>query len=109
MIVCLPVTDEGELDPSWGRAERVAVAEVGPDGILGWAEHDVGWGRLHDAGSEGSHHARIACFLLDHEVEAVVASHMGAGMEHMLGKMGIRVRLGAAGPAREAALAALDA
>lgn len=103
IIVCVPVTVEGLLDPRWGRADRVAVATVRQDGIGDWKEFDVGWGSLHDAGTEGSHHARVARFLREHGVEAVVAHHMGAGMTHMLEKMGLTVRLGETGSAREAA------
>ena len=108
MRVCVPVTPDGSVDPRWGRADRVAVAEVTAAGVGSWQEHDVGWGALRESGPEGTHHARIARFLLELDVEAVVANHMGAGMEHMLGKMGIAVHLGAAGPARDAVLAALS-
>lgn len=108
MIVCVAVTDEGLVDPRWGRAERVAVAELSPGGIDRWREFHVGWGSLRESGSEGSHHARVARFLREHEVEAVAADHMGADMEHMLGKLGIKVQLGASGDAREAALGMLD-
>ena len=103
IIVCVPVTVEGLLDPRWGRADRVAVATVSQDGIDDWEEFDVGWGSLHDAGTAGSHHARVARFLREHGVEAVAAHHMGAGMTHMLEKMGLTVRLGETGSAREAA------
>lgn len=106
VILCIPVLADGRVDPRWGRADRVAVADVTPTGIARWDEVDVGWGRLHDAGPEGQHHARIARFLIDHEVRTVVADHMGPGMVQMLGRMGIVVRLGAAGLAREVALAA---
>jgi len=102
MIVCIPVTEEGFVDPGWGRADRVAVAKVTASAIDAWQEFDVGWGRLHDSGPEGGHHARIANFLKEHAVEAVIAGHMGPPMEHMLGKMGIKVHLGAVGRAREA-------
>lgn len=108
MIVCLAVTQQGFVDPRWGRAERVAVAEVSGNGIESWHEFDVGWASLHDSGTEGGHHARVARFLRDHAVEAVVANHMGPDMEHMLGKMGIEVRLGATGRARESALGVLN-
>ena len=108
IIVCVPVTVDGLLDPRWGRADRVAVTTVSPDGVDGWEEFDVGWGTLHDTGTEGSHHARIARFLREHKVEAVAAHHMGPGMEHMLGKMGLTVRLGETGVAREAAARALS-
>lgn len=38
----------------------------------------------------------------EHGVEAVVADHMGDGMKQMLAKLGIELRLGAAGAAPEA-------
>jgi predicted Fe-Mo cluster-binding NifX family protein len=104
MVICVPVTEEGLVDPRWGRADRVAIAEVAGDGIGAWQEYDVGWNALHDAGTEGSHHARVARFLQDHHVEAVVANHMGTPMVHMLEKMGVKVWLGARGNARNAAV-----
>jgi len=108
MVICVPVTVEGLIDPRWGRADRVATMETSGDGIEDWQEFAVGWGTLHDEGTEGSHHARIARFLLDHHVGAVVANHMGEPMVHMLQQMGIAVHLGASGGAREAATAAID-
>jgi predicted Fe-Mo cluster-binding NifX family protein len=80
---------------------------VGETGIGRWDEFEVGWDQTHDAADHGSHHARIARFLLDHDVEVVVAEHMGPGMQHMLGKMGLEVQLGKLGPAKETAAAAL--
>ncbi len=50
--------------------------------------------RPQDSAGECQHHARIARFLSEPAVETVVADHMGPPMEHMLGKMGIRVYLG---------------
>lgn len=108
IVVCVPVTLEGLLDPRWGRAARVAVATVNKGGVDDWQEYDVSWDSLHDTGTEGSHHARVARFLRDHHVEAVAAHHMGAPMAHMLQKMGITVRLGETGNARDAATRALD-
>ncbi len=102
MIICVPIGHDGSVDPRWGRADRVAVAGVAADRIESWEEFDVGWGRLHDSAPEGQHHARIARFLREQRVDTVVADHMGPGMQHMLGKMGITVLLGAGGPsARE--------
>jgi predicted Fe-Mo cluster-binding NifX family protein len=106
MIVCVAVTESGLVDSRWGRAERVAVAEVAAGGIEGWQEFDVGWGALRASGTEGSHHARVARFLRENRVDVVVADHMGADMEHMLRKLGIEVHLGVAGDAREAVAAA---
>ncbi len=105
MIVCIPVTRDGQVDHGWGRAERVAVADVRGGEITKWDEFDVGWGTQHDAGPEGQHHARIATFLKEHKVEVVVANHMGPPMEHMLAQMRIAVKLGAGGKARDAVLA----
>ena len=107
MVVCVPVAADGQIDPRWGRADRVAIAEVTGRGIADWQEVDVGWSTLHDAGTEGSHHARVARLLQDHHVEAVVANHMGMPMVHMLERMGLKIRLGATGDARRAAMAAI--
>lgn len=111
MIVCVPVTPEGEIDPRWGRAARVAVARVEGGRITAWDEHQVAWDVLHDVGTEGGHHGRVATFLRDHGVEVVVAGHVGPPMVQMLDKMRILTRLGAAGDARAAVEAAgrLDA
>lgn len=107
MIVCVPVTPTGEIDPRWGRAARVAVADVRDGAVTSWEEIEVGWDALHDMGSEGGHHARVARFLLEQGTEVVVADHMGEPMLHMLAEMGVDVRLGAGGDARSAVLAAI--
>jgi len=107
MIIAVPVTPDGQVDPRWGRAARVAVARVDDDGIVAWDEHDVGWDELHDAGTEGGHHARIARFVIEQAITTVVANHMGPPMVQMLGTMGITVRLGAVGSARLAVTGAV--
>jgi predicted Fe-Mo cluster-binding NifX family protein len=109
MIVCVPVTTDGQIGPAWGKAGRVAVARVEADGIADWDEFEVGWDRLHDEGTEGGHHARIARFLVEHKVGMVVSGHMGPPMQQMLGRMGITVRLGAQGDARQAVARARQA
>ncbi len=108
MLVCVPVTAEGLIDPRWGRADRVAITEVTEDGIGTWREYEVGWNALHDAGTEGSHHARVARFVKEHHVDAVLANHMGPPMVHMLERMGVKVLLGAMGDAREAVIGTID-
>jgi predicted Fe-Mo cluster-binding NifX family protein len=107
MKVCLAIATDGQVDPRWGRADRVAVAEVADGQIRDWQEFAVGWGTLHGQGTEGSHHARIARFLRDNQVQAVAAHHVGPGMERMLGSMAIRLVTGVDGDARAAALAAV--
>jgi predicted Fe-Mo cluster-binding NifX family protein len=106
MIVCVPVTSTGEIDPRWGRAARVAVVEVEGGQLLRWDEHEVGWDQLHDAGTGVGHHARVARFLAEQRVEIVVAHHMGDPMVQMLDQMGLEVHLGASGNAGRAVLAA---
>lgn len=104
MIVCIPVTVADEVGPGFGRASLVAIADVAGGRVASWEVFDVGWGDLHDAGTEGTHHARIAAFVREHRVEAVVGSHMGEGMLRMLGRMNVDVHLGASGDARAAVL-----
>lgn len=101
MIVCIPVDPHGSVGGSWGRAARVAVSRVEDGAIAAWDEYPVGWDVLHDEGTEGGHHARVARFLQDHAVEMVVAGHMGPPMARMLDRMGIAVRSGASGLARD--------
>ena len=105
--VCVPVAADGTIDPRWGRADRVALAEVDAGQIVSWTEIEVSWGTLHDQGAEGAHHARVVRFLREHSVQIVVASHMGEGMRHTLAKLGLRVQLGVAGEARAAVRAAI--
>ena len=93
---------DGSIDPRWGRAQRVAIATVNDGSIAAWQEFEVGWDTAHGSGPEGQHHARIARFLQEHGVQTIVADHMGDGMRQKVGRMGIAVRLGAAGTARDA-------
>lgn len=106
MIVAIALTPEGAAGQGWGRAPRVAIARVDDGRIQAWDVHDVRWDVLHDEGPEGGHHARIARFLREHDVELVIAGHMGPPMVQMLGRMDIAVRLGFEGDARAAVAAA---
>lgn len=101
MRVCVPVTEDGQVGHGWGRAARVAVADVDGGRISAWEEHDVRWDELHDEGTEGGHHARIARFVTGQGINRVIAGHMGPPMVQMLGKMGVEIRVGVAGDARE--------
>jgi predicted Fe-Mo cluster-binding NifX family protein len=107
MKVCVAITADRQVDPRWGRADRVAIAEVADGEIRDWQEFTVSWETLHDQGTEGAHHARIARFLRDNQVQAVAVHHVGPGMERMLGSMAIRVVTGLSGDARRAAVAAV--
>src|SRR5687768_6290396 len=104
MRFAISMTAAGDAGQGWGRAPRVAVADTQAGEIATWHEFDVRWDQLHDAGSEGGHHARIARFLRDNTIEVVAAGHMGPPMTEMLERMGIRAVVGVAGPARAVAL-----
>lgn len=39
--VCVPVTAAGLVDPRWGRADRVAIAEVAQGQVARWEEFNV--------------------------------------------------------------------
>lgn len=106
MIACVPVTVDGLVGPRWGRARRVAVAVVNGDRIIDWREAEVGWDVLHDEGTEGAHHARVASFLKENQVDVIVADQVGGGMARMMTTMGLRIVFGVGGEARSAVLAA---
>ena len=107
MIVCVPVTGDGLVDPRWGRADRIAVADVARGEIRRWDEVEVSWSRLHDEGTSAQHHARVARFLRQNHIEGVVAHHVGDGMVRMMSVMKLPLFLDATGDARAAVLAAL--
>lgn len=90
----------------WGKAHRVAVAQVADGVLVGWSEHEVAWDVSHDLGAEGSHHARIVRFCREQGVQVVVTGHMGPPMQNTLVKLGCRLVLGLTGDARTAAVTA---
>lgn len=63
MVMCVPVVSDGQIDPRWGRAARVAIVDVEDGAVAGWREFDVAWDELHDVDTEGGHHARVVRFL----------------------------------------------
>lgn len=107
MIVATPVDAAGRSAGAWGRAHWVAVGRVA-DGVLSdWQVHEVDWDGQHDAGTHGSHHARIVRFLKDHAVDAVVVDHMGPGMARVLRTMGIPLLRSSPGDAQASVVAAV--
>lgn len=106
MIIAIPVTDDGMVDPRWGRARSVGIAEVDEnDKLVSWKRHVVRWDELHDEGTHGQHHGRIIRFLRENAVQAVLVGHMGPGIAHSIDKMGILIGTGAQGDARALAQA----
>ena len=82
----------------------MAVAEIED----GRNESDVGWDVAPDSGTHGAHHARVVRFLKEHDVEVVLASHVGDGMVRMLDTMGVRLELEVTGDAKQAVLDAVS-
>lgn len=109
MIVATPVTVDGRTAHAWGKAHWVGVAEVTGPRVTSWTIHEVGWDELHDAGTHGSHHARVVRFLKDQGVQAIVVDHVGAGMVRLLDRMEIPILPSTPGDARESILAAVAA
>lgn len=93
MILMIPVRPDGSVEPRFGKAPMVAVADVQSGAITSWDTFQVDWDALHDAGTEGSHHARIVTFLREHGVDAIVATHVGPGMQRTLTSMGLPMLL----------------
>lgn len=89
MILSVPVASDGRVDPRFGKATTMAVAEVVDGELVDWQLHEVGWDVLHDQGEHGQHHARIVRFLREHEVERVVFIRVGQSMLNTMGKMGL--------------------
>lgn len=89
MILTVPVAADGRVDARFGKATTMAVAKVEDGELTDWQAHEVGWDVLHDQSEHGQHHARIVRFVRDQQIERVVFAHMGQGMIHVMGKMGL--------------------
>lgn len=126
MIVAIPVTADGHVGHSWGKAPRVAITRVTNGELADWTEHDVRWDLSHDTvepgrhgghgehgehgEAPGEHHARIVRFLREQGVTDIVADHVGPGMVRTLEAMRIPVsRRPAPTPARPHAAWGTDA
>jgi predicted Fe-Mo cluster-binding NifX family protein len=103
-VTCIPVTADGQVGHSWGKAATVAIATVEDGKITSWRTEAVGWDVSHDEDTPGGHHARVVRFVRDNAVTTVFAGHMGEPMQHMLARLGVQVRLGVEGDARAAVM-----
>ena len=92
MKLTVPIADDGQIDPRFGKAVRMAVGTVADDGQLtDWQINEVGWDVLHDQGEHGQHHARIVRFLKENQIDRVVFAHIGQPMMHTIDKMGLQL------------------
>ncbi|WP_420176392.1 NifB/NifX family molybdenum-iron cluster-binding protein [Luteococcus sp. OSA5] len=113
MIVATPTTADGQTAAAWGKAHWIGLADVrsgaeGPE-VVGWQIHEVAWDESHDAGTHGSHHARIVRFLKENQVQAIVVDHMGEGMQRVVRNMQIPLLPATPGDAQASVLAAVRA
>ncbi|MGV8848822.1 MAG: NifB/NifX family molybdenum-iron cluster-binding protein [Propionibacteriaceae bacterium] len=107
MKIATPVDTAGHSAPAWGRAHWVAVADIADAAIAGWQVYEVSWDDLHDAGTHGSHHARIVTFLKEQQIEAIVVDHVGEGMQRLLATMSIPMLQATPGDAKLSVLLAV--
>lgn len=107
MKIATPVDTAGHSAPAWGRAHLIAVADVADGAVTDWQVHEVAWDDLHDAGTPGSHHARIVTFLKEQQIQAIVVDHVGEGMQRMLATMSIPMLPASPGDAKQSVLAAV--
>lgn len=91
MKYAIPVTADDRLGPSLSRAHWVAIATYADNAIITWRVYEVEWDVLHETEGEDAHDARVAVFLREHGVGAVVANHVGAGLRPTLKRVGIPV------------------
>ena len=83
MLDSVAVTDEGLVDPWWGRTEQVAISKAEGDTTVSWEEFAVSGGTLRHSGSKRAHHAREGRFLSQQGVGTVVTGQVGEDMRHM--------------------------
>lgn len=109
MKIATPVDTAGHFAHAWGHAHWIAVADVTEGAITDWEVHEVDWDDLHDAGTHGSHHARIVTFLKEQQIQAIVVDHVGEGMRRILATMSIPMLPATPGDAKESVLSAVHA
>lgn len=107
MIVATPVDGAGNSAAAWGKAHWIAVATVDDATVTDWSVHEVAWDVSHDAGTHGSHHARVVTFLRDNSIEAIVVDHVGDGMRRILHNMSIPTLPASPGNAQDSVVAAV--
>lgn len=106
MIIATPVTVDGQTAERCGKSHWIGVAEVSGPRITSWKIHEVGWDEAGLLGRD-PRHARIARFLTDQGVTAIVASDMGPRLAALLAELEIEVLPATPGDARESVLAAV--
>ncbi len=109
MRIATPVDANGQTGSHWGRSHWVAVSEVVDGSIESWDVIEVGWDTSRQSGSHAQHHANVARFLKEHQIEAMVVMMVGGGMRKMMDTMGIRELRASEGDAKASVLAAVAA
>ncbi|MGC8652181.1 MAG: NifB/NifX family molybdenum-iron cluster-binding protein [Candidatus Micrarchaeia archaeon] len=91
--IIMAVVDLNGMLIGIGRAPRVEIAHVKDNRIDKIDEIDVRWDEAHETEQEGLHHATVAKFIKEHNVNEIIASGVGPDMKRMLERLGIKVRI----------------
>jgi predicted Fe-Mo cluster-binding NifX family protein len=102
MTVCIPLNADGTIHDRLGQAHTVALCHVVDGQVTDWTEHVVDWDTTYGVDVLGVHHPRVIRFLQGNSVNAVVADNVCDIMKSTLPTLGITVRSGVTGDAREA-------
>lgn len=101
--VLLVIGDDGSVSGALPSAQSVVIADVRGLDIVRWQLHQVGWDALRGTrDAEG----RIAAFVVEHHVQAIVADRLPESTRDALAAMGVAVFQRGGISARAAAVSA---
>jgi predicted Fe-Mo cluster-binding NifX family protein len=105
LTVCVPINVDGTIHPLLGQAPRVATCHVNGGIVSDWTEHAVDWDNNYGVDVLGVHHPRVIRFLIDHDVDTVVADDVCPGVQRVLTTRGVTLHSQVTGDARSAVAA----
>lgn len=91
--ICIPLDGHGGVAPRLGQAPIVAVCRVDDGVITSWVEHPVRWDTTYGVDVPGVHHPRVVRFMLEHEVNDVVANAVCDSVQRALDTNGVNVHV----------------
>lgn len=111
MRIAVAVLPNGMVNAHFGRASKMALADVENGAITKWEEIDAPFAEMHGdhhhhhgAGHQPSptHQSTIKNFLVEQNVNVVLVHHAGPGLQKVKDDTDIEIVAGAQGNAREA-------
>lgn len=105
MKIATPVLPNGMVNAHFGRAKRIAIADVENGQITEWKEIDVPFaeehdhhnGHHHDHGNHDhhhhhhGHHESMKNFMIENGVDIVLVEHAGPGMVRVFNDTDIKL------------------